>query len=118
MHKRLPSQKLPDLLLRIGLAFVFVYGAISALQQPGEWIGFVPHLATKFVAAKTFLDIFSVFQLILAAVLLSGRYVKYAAAVAALSLAGLLLFNLNSLVVTFRDVGLVFMAAALFFLEK
>ncbi len=118
MRKRFQSTNLPSLLLRFGLAFVFAYAAISAFQHPGAWTGFVPGLVTKFISAKTFLDLFGIFQLVLAAALVIGRYIKYAAALATLSLAGLLVFNLSSFIVTFRDVGLIFMAAALFFLEE
>jgi hypothetical protein len=112
------QQRLPSLSLRFGLAFVFAYAAISAFRFPDAWVGFVPHFMTHFLSAKTFLDLFSIFQLFLAVVLISGKFVAYAAALAALTLIGLLVFNLNSFIVTFRDVGLICMAGSLFFLEK
>jgi uncharacterized membrane protein YphA (DoxX/SURF4 family) len=118
MRKQVQKQNVPSLLLRIGLAFVFAYAAISSFQEPAAWVSFVPGFVTHFIQAKTFLDLFAVLELLLATALLAGKFVKYAAALAALSLVGLLVFNLNSLIVTFRDVGLTFMAAALFFLEK
>jgi uncharacterized membrane protein YphA (DoxX/SURF4 family) len=118
MHKQFQKQNLPALLLRVGLAFVFAYAAISAFREPAAWVSFVPGFVAHFIQAGTFLHLFSVFELLLAAALLAGKFVKYSAALATLSLAGLLVFNLNSLIVTFRDVGLTFMAAALFFLEK
>ncbi len=118
MHKWFQVQNSPALLLRLGLAFVFAYAAISGFRTPDAWLGFVPGFVTHFVSAKTFLGLFGVFQLGLAAVLVSGRYVRYAAALGFLLLAGLLVFNLNSLIITFRDVGLIFMAAALFFLKE
>jgi uncharacterized membrane protein YphA (DoxX/SURF4 family) len=103
-----------DVILRLGLAFVFIYAAISGFQHPEAWVGFVPHFVTNFISAKTFLDVFGVFQLILALALVTGKYIRYTAALSFLAITGLLVFNLNSLIVTFRDVGLACMALALF----
>ena len=117
MPKPFQRAELPTLLLRIGLAFVFAYAGISALRFPEAWIGFVPGIVTHFVGAKVFLTLISILQLLLAGALLIGKYVRYAAILATLFLLGLTLFNLSSLIVTFRDVGLICMAAALFFME-
>jgi uncharacterized membrane protein YphA (DoxX/SURF4 family) len=105
-------------LLRIGLATVFIYAAISAFREPAAWISFVPHFTTKFVDAKTSLDIISVLQLIVAAGLLLGKYVRIWALISVGLLGGIIIFNLSSLLITFRDVGLLFMALALFFIEE
>ncbi len=107
-----------SLLLRIGLAAVFVYAAVSAFLTPNAWLSYIPDFTTKYVSAKVSLDVMSVFQLVLAAVLISGKYLKYAAALSVLILTGILLFSLNELLITFRDIGLIFMAAALIFLDK
>ncbi len=121
----MPSKRAPtasnikqvSLLLRIGLAIVFAYAAISAFRQPEAWLSFVPTFTTKFIAAKVSLDVISIIQLVLALVLLSGKYLKYATSIAIVFLAGIIVFNLNSLVITFRDFGLIFMALALFILD-
>jgi uncharacterized membrane protein YphA (DoxX/SURF4 family) len=118
MHKQFQTQNLPALLLRVGLAFVFAYAAISSFREPAAWVGFVPGLVQHILQATTFLHLFALFELLLAAAFIVGKFVRYAAALAVLSLAGLVIFNLNALLVTFRDIGLACMAAALFFLEK
>lgn len=107
-----------SLLLRIGLAAVFLYAAVEAFRQPIAWVSFVPDFTTKFVAAKTSLDIISVIQIGLAAWLLTGKYLRLAAAVAIALFAGIVIFNLDSLYVTFRDFGLICMALALFFIKE
>jgi hypothetical protein len=63
------------------------------------------------------LDLVSIIQLVLAAWLLSGRYIKYAAGVAAAMLIGIIVTNWGALLITFRDFGLVAMAVALILLE-
>ena len=40
--KYLNNPKLAQALLRIGLAFVFLYAAISSLMHPDEWVGYLP----------------------------------------------------------------------------
>lgn len=109
---------LASLMLRIGLAGVFIYAALSAFKTPEAWLSYIPPFTAKFMSLKTALDIMSVFQLVLAVVLLSGKYLKYTAAISAILLAGILALSLNELLITFRDIGLVFMAIALIFLDK
>jgi len=116
-----PVTHRPDLavlILRIGLAAVLLYAAIDAFREPAAWVSFVPKFSTHFVNAKTSLDILSMVQIVIAGALLLGKYVRYAAGMAALLLAGILVFNLNALYETFRDFGLLSMALALVLLEK
>jgi hypothetical protein len=107
-----------SILLRIGLALCFLYAAVGAFRQPEVWIGFVPHFATKFMNAKTALDLISVFQIFVAGWLLTGKYLRLAALASVALLGGIVLFSLNTLLITFRDVGLLFMALALLFIEE
>ena len=100
-------------LLRLGLAFVFAYAGISSLQHPPFWIGYLPNFLTSHWDAKLLLKGFAVVELVIAVWLLSGKFVRYAAAAAALMLAGIVVFNPHQLLITFRDVGLVAMALAL-----
>ncbi len=111
------NPKLASLIIRVGLAAVFAYAAIDAFREPDAWVSFIPAFTTKFVAAKTALDMLSVAQLVLVAWLLWGKYVKLAALVAIGFLAGLVVFNFSTFLITFRDIGLIAAAAALIFLE-
>jgi hypothetical protein len=105
-------------LLRIGLAFVFLYAATASLQHPLVWAIYLPAFLTKAIAATTLIKIVAIYELALVVWLLSGKYVRYCALLCALTLAGIVLTNPSQLITTFRDVGLVFMALALFFVEK
>lgn len=106
------------LLLRVGLAAVFAYAAIDAFREPNAWISFVPPFMAKFVSLKVALDAMSVGQLILAAALVWGRYLRFTASIAAAMLLGIIVLNINTLLITFRDVGLLFAAVALIFMDK
>lgn len=104
----------PQLLMRVGLASVFLYAGFAALAQPSHWIGFVPHSFTNIIPADTFLKMMSLYELALGTLLLTGYYVRYAAALSALTLLGIISGSLDAFEVTFRDVGLLCMAIALF----
>jgi uncharacterized membrane protein YphA (DoxX/SURF4 family) len=115
--KKLPNIQTASLLLRIGLALVFIYAAFASLKTPKEWLGFIPQFSTKFIAADLSLKLISLFQILLAVWLLSGKWLRYSAVVALLLLLGIVALNLNLLVVTFRDIGLIFAALALMYLD-
>ncbi len=111
IHKNLSS-----VALRVGLAFVLLYAAVSSLFNPQDWIGYFPHFLFSFLPSQFLLTGFSAMQIILAVWLLSGWRLQRAALLSALMMAGITVFNLNVFEVTFRDVGLFFMAVALWFL--
>jgi uncharacterized membrane protein YphA (DoxX/SURF4 family) len=113
--KALQNINLTSWLLRLGLAFVFIYAGVSSLQHPLYWTGYLPHFLTQNIAALTLIKIFAIYELILAAWLLSGKYIRYAAALYALTLAGIVVATPSQLIITFRDIGLVCMALALAF---
>lgn len=106
------------MLLRGGLAFVFLYAAIASFRSPAKWAGFLPAFLTKVIVGTTLIKLFAVYELVLAGWLLSGKFVKYAAVLSALTLLGIVATNPSQLVITFRDIGLLFMAAALYFVEE
>lgn len=111
------SIKTAQLLLRLGIAFVFLYAAIAALVTPSDWIGYLPHFAKQIVSGGALLKVISVYQIMLAVWLLWGRYLKLAAALSAATFLGITLSNLNIFTVTFRDIGLLAMALALYFTD-
>ena len=103
------------LILRVALGFVFAYAAIESLVHPNDWVGYMPHLLTRFVHTGLLLKVMSVYELVLASWLLAGKYIRFAAMLSALTLTGITVANLSLFAITFRDVGLVLMALALAF---
>ena len=108
----------PDFFLRIGLAFVFIFAAVSAFLNPQAWIGYVPSFVSNFVTRAFFLFFHDVINLALGLWLLSGKKTFWAAIVSCIALAGIILTNLGTFLVTFRDVGLFFAAVALAVMNK
>ncbi len=108
--------RLSTIFLRMGLAVVFIYAALGSTLNPDDWIGYLPQFLTAVFPAETLLLLFSVVELALAVWLLSGVYVRYAALVSFLMLAGITLSNFALFDISFRDLGLMFAALALAFL--
>jgi hypothetical protein len=104
-------------LLQTGLAAVFLYAGISSLKTPAEWAGYLPGFLTSSFSALMLVKVFAFYELVLAGWLLSGRHLKPAALISALTLGSILVVNPHQLIVTFRDIGLVFMALSLMLLS-
>jgi len=104
-------------LLRIGLVIVFLYAAVSSLMHPLTWEGFVPNFLVKEIAAGTVVKIIAIYEFVLIIWLLSGKFIRYCGLLCALTFAGIVLCNTSQLITTFRDIGLMFMAVALYFTE-
>lgn len=111
--KVLQSAKLTPLLLRAGLSIIFLYASISALKNPQDWVGYLPSLLRDNFDAKALLHVFSVYEVLLALWLLSGKYTRYAALLCAATLAGIVAANFSLFAITFRDIALIFAALAL-----
>jgi uncharacterized membrane protein YphA (DoxX/SURF4 family) len=105
--------RLAPLLLRVGLAIVFLYAAISSLISPSDWAGYLPAFIKDILPTTIVLGIFSVIELLLAAWLLSGVYVRFAALICGAMLVGIIVSNFSLLPISFRDIGLLFAALAL-----
>ncbi len=118
MKAKAHKQNIVTILLRVGLAIVFLYAAVSSLQHPLSWAGFLPSFTTKLVDPVLAIRLLAVYEVALAAWLLSGKYVQYGALLCAATLAGIILVNPAQLIITFRDIGLVFAAVALYFAEQ
>src|SRR5262245_42724523 len=105
-------------LLNIGLAFVLLYAGISILIWPNDWIGYVPQWVENFGVSRNFMLMsHGIFESVLGLWILSNKKVKWAALLAALDIASIIIFaglNYQMLLTTFRDVGLIFMAIYLF----
>lgn len=96
---------------------VFAYASISSLQHPLEWVGFLPNFLTKAVDGTVLLKFFAVYEVALTIWLISGKFLRYCSVICALTLLGIVISNPTQLIITFRDIGLAFMALALFFVD-
>lgn len=114
----MPREKLVSFFLRIGLAAVFIYAAIASFLDPDTWASFIPSFVGEIVPPQALLMVFSLYELALAGVLLLDRFVFPAAALAALTMAAILITNAAGMDVLFRDVAIMFMALALAALKK
>jgi hypothetical protein len=85
--KKLEKTGISSWLLRAGVTFVFAYAGVASLQHPLEWVGYLPAFITSAVAATTLIKFFALYELVLAAWLLSGKYLRYAGLLATLTLA-------------------------------
>lgn len=102
-----------SLFIRLGLAFTFLYAAVSAFLDPESWIGFVPSFIWNPVTRAYFLFGHDLINFGVGIWLLTGKKQFYAAIVSCLMLGGIIIANLNSFIITFRDIGLLFAAVAL-----
>jgi hypothetical protein len=107
-----------SILLRIGLAFVFLFAAISGFLAPQNWVGYLPGFATSILPANVLLAILGLYEIVLSIFLLFKKEVALPALLAAFTLFGITIVNLPQFDVVFRDVGLAFAALALFFIGK
>ena len=107
------KEELVSFLLRIGLAFAFVYAAISSLVSPQNWVGFIPNFIANIFPTSILLVLFSIYEFALGAWLLSNKKIFYASIVSSVTILLIVIFNLAVLDVVFRDVAILLMAVAL-----
>ena len=102
------------LVLRLGVAFSFLYPPFSALTDPDSWVGYFPQFVRDLpVDSYLLLHLFGAVEVAIALWLISGWKVRYPASLAALMLIAIVAFNLNQLDVLFRDLTIAAAAIAL-----
>jgi len=100
--------------LRLGVAFSFLYPPFSALTDPDSWVGYFPQFVRDLpVDTYLLLHLFGALEVVIALWLISGWKVRYPAALAALMLVAIVAFNLNQFEVLFRDLTIAAAAIAL-----
>jgi hypothetical protein len=113
------NKKIAEIFLRVGLAFSFLYAAISGFKNPSAWIGYLPaNYLPEFITANQALLVLGILQVALALWLLSGKKIGMAAIISILFFAGVLFFNWSQMPILFRDISLALSAAALFFIAR
>lgn len=101
-------------ILQWGLAFVFFYAGVASLLNPTLWGGYLPPLLATAPFARLFLTIFAVYEIVLAIWLFAGRKLRWSAIIAAITFIAIIISDFSIFRVTFRDVGLLMAALALF----
>lgn len=117
--------KTSSLLIRISLAFAFLYPAYGFWKHADAWIGYIPSfvkeatiLASMGISQNILLLLIGGFHVIIALWILSGWRIFIPSLVIALFLISIVYFNQNQLNVLFRDISLALVALALAFSER
>lgn len=105
------------LVLRVGLAAVFIWAGVDMIRNPSDWQGFIPPWLLELLpyGEYEYLFIHGTFEILLAVSFLSGFLVWISAPLAVLEFAGILIF-VGVDQVTFRDIGLLGAAWAMSYL--
>ena len=112
--------KISSWLLRVGIAFAFLYAGISAYIEPINWIGFLPLWLqdSSPIPADTMLTIFLILEIILGLWILSGWKTFYSCIVSALVILLITVSNPYQFIILFRDVVIFFSSLALAILNR
>lgn len=100
--------------LRIGLAFAFLYPPVSAFFDPLAWIGYFPQFVRDMANNdQVLLHAFGIVEVVIAGWILLARNIFIPSVVAAVMLAGIVVFNWGAMPVVFRDISILAIAIAL-----
>lgn len=105
------SYRIGILLLRVGVAFAFLYPPVSAIFEPYSWLGYVPQFTRGIVPDLFLLHVFGIFEVLIAVWILSGIRIFYPSLLAATLLCLIVICNMYNFEVVFRDLSI---AAAAF----
>ncbi len=107
-------------ILRIGLAFSFIYPPISAFINPYAWVGYFPTFIIQIIPIDSLilLHIFGVFELGIAVWILFGKKILIPSVVALVSLFLIVACNFTQMDILFRDIPIMLMALLLCILNK
>ncbi len=108
------DEKTVILLLRLGVAFAFIYPAVSAVFEPTSWIGYFPTFLRDLVGNDTLLlHAFGSSESIIGFWILSGKRIFIPSAIASIYLMGIIFFNWAAMEIVFRDISILAMSLAL-----
>jgi len=107
------KEKTFHFLLRLAIAFAFLYPAVAIHINPDSWIAYFPDFIRTSVPLTLLIYGFSALHLIIGLWILSGKKIFIPSVVASIFLAGVLVFNWQGMDVLFRDISLMFVTIAL-----
>lgn len=107
--------KTSELLLRVAVAFSFIYPPISALTDPYAWLGYFPVWTTTLLGTNALLalHLFGAVEVLLALWILFGKHIRVPSYIAAALLLLIVGFNMPQFPILFRDVSIALAALAL-----
>ncbi|MBY0110769.1 hypothetical protein K2Y00_02080 [Patescibacteria group bacterium] len=105
----------PELLLRVGVAFSFLYPPLSALGDPYSWIGYFPGFLVSLAGTNgtLMLHAFGVIEVLIALWILFGKNIFIPSLLAGVALMAIVVLNGPQFLVLFRDVSIALAAFAL-----
>lgn len=101
------------LLLRIAVAFAFLYPPFDALSNPNAWISYFPQFMRGYVPDMTLLYSWAVLEVIIAVWILSGKRIFLPSALATVLLCLIVAFNFSLMEIVFRDLSIALVALTL-----
>ncbi|MCE9541883.1 hypothetical protein K8R03_05005 [Candidatus Kaiserbacteria bacterium] len=102
-----------NIILRVGVAFAFLYPPIDALANPYSWIGYFPPFMHGYISDTVLLHSFGALEVVIALWILSGWRIFWPSLLATLMLLSIVIFDFNDFEVLFRDLSIAAAAAAL-----
>jgi len=106
--------RISSFLLRLGLAFAFLYPAYGFWKSPTGWVGYVPQFVqTSGIPEGTLMLVLAVFHLAIALWILSGWRIFIPSLIATVFLFSVVYFNWNQIDILFRDISLALASLAL-----
>jgi len=99
----------------MGVAFAFIYPAISAWIHPFSWIGYFPPFVLAIAGSydMVLLHAFGIVEIGIALWILFGRNIVIPSTLAAAMLFGIVVSNISQIDVLFRDIPIFIMAVVL-----
>lgn len=114
---RLPPH---ELVLRLALAFSFLFPAVHALIDPYAWVGYIPGALLTLLpfGEEVVLHAWGALELALGVLVLFLRRVFVVAGVMGAALLAVVLVNLGQFTILFRDLSIAGIACALMWMHR
>lgn len=106
------------LVLRIGVAFAFLYPPVAAIFDPISWLGYFPPFMHGYVPDALLLHGFGLVEVIIALWILSGWKIFWPSIAASVILAAIIVVDFSNFEVLFRDVSICAAALSLALFAK
>lgn len=97
-------------ILRVAIAFAFLYPVVAAFITPDAWLGYFPPFLLGLMPHTLLLGLWSVVEIVIAVWILLGKHIFIPSFAAAVLLCLIVLFNLPYMEIVFRDVSLALVA--------